>query len=212
MCLSTTTDCKAWNWEKLICYWRDFPLLQNMETAYVKQSSFDKLTAGWFSWEETAYWERMISPWVSSTSSMRLHQHVWIPTVQECGSSCQLHADKLSIDTFETCAINFTLSLESNKLTGNSLNMFVVVNCVVVCVWLQKSNTNYWASVSVKCTAVVTVSARWTIELPYSLTVGGISVSQSCIAMFCKRQSAGWLYNTEHFSNCPSVIKLFPYV
>lgn len=112
--------------------WRDFPLLQNMDAAYVKQSSFDKLTAGWFSWEETAYWARMISPWVSSTSSMRLHQHVWIPTVQECGSSCQLHADKLSIDTneYETCAINFTLSSESNKLTGNSLNVFVLVNCV----------------------------------------------------------------------------------
>lgn len=62
---------------------------------------------------------------------------------------------------------------------------------VCVCVWLQKSNTNYWASASVKCTAVVTVSARWTIELPCSLTVGGVSVSQSGVAMFCKRQSAG---------------------
>lgn len=64
-----------------------------------------------------------------------------------------------------------------------------MVVCVCVCM-VAKSNSNYWASASVKCTAVVTVSARWTIELPYSLTVGGVSVSQSCVAMFCKRQSA----------------------
>lgn len=41
----------------------------------------------------------------------------------------------------------------------------------------QKENANYWASGSVKCTAVVTVSARWTIELVYILTVGGVSRS-----------------------------------
>lgn len=41
----------------------------------------------------------------------------------------------------------------------------------------SKRNANYWASGSVKCTAVVTVSARWTIELLYNLTVGGISRS-----------------------------------
>lgn len=64
--------------------------------------------------------------------------------------------------------------------------------CARMCVsGCTKSNTNYWASGSVKCTAVVTVSARWTIELPYILTVGGVSVSQSGGAMFCKRQSAG---------------------
>lgn len=169
-----------------------------MDAAYVKQSSFDKLTAGWFSREETAYWARVISPRVSPTSSMRLLQHVWIPTARECGSSCQLQADKFNIDRNEDeiCTINFTLSAESNKLTRNTLNVFVVVNpvsvCVFVYVWRQtKSNTNYWASASVKCTAVVTVSARWTIELPYSLTVGGV-------AMFSTRQSAGWLYSNEH--------------
>lgn len=41
----------------------------------------------------------------------------------------------------------------------------------------SKRNANYWASGSVKCTAVVTVSARWTIELVYNMTVGGISRS-----------------------------------
>ncbi len=41
----------------------------------------------------------------------------------------------------------------------------------------SKRNANYWASGSVKCTAVVTVSARWTIELVYNLTVGGVSCS-----------------------------------
>lgn len=44
-----------------------------------------------------------------------------------------------------------------------------VCECVFHC---SKRNANYWASGSVKCTAVVTVSARWTIELLYKLTVG----------------------------------------
>lgn len=48
---------------------------------------------------------------------------------------------------------------------------------VSVCSHCSKRNTNYWASGSVKCTAVVTVSARWTIELVYNLTVGGVSRS-----------------------------------
>lgn len=43
----------------------------------------------------------------------------------------------------------------------------------------SKRNANYWASGSVKCTAVVTVSVRWTIELAYNLTVGGVSRSHS---------------------------------
>lgn len=33
---------------------------------------------------------------------------------------------------------------------------------------------NYWASGSVKSAAVVTVSARWTIELVFNKTVGGV--------------------------------------
>lgn len=33
---------------------------------------------------------------------------------------------------------------------------------------------NYWASGSVKLAAVVTVSARWTIELVFNKTVGGV--------------------------------------
>lgn len=47
----------------------------------------------------------------------------------------------------------------------------------VICSHCSKRNANYWASGSVKCTAVVTVSARWTIELVYNLTVGGVSRS-----------------------------------
>ena len=43
----------------------------------------------------------------------------------------------------------------------------------------SERNANYWASGSVKCTAVVTVSARWTIELLYNLTVGGVSRSHT---------------------------------
>lgn len=39
----------------------------------------------------------------------------------------------------------------------------------------SKENANYWASGSVKCTAVVTVNALRTIELVYNLTVGGVS-------------------------------------
>lgn len=39
----------------------------------------------------------------------------------------------------------------------------------------SRRNANYWASGSVKCTAVATVSARWTIELVYNMTVGGVS-------------------------------------
>lgn len=46
-----------------------------------------------------------------------------------------------------------------------------------MCYCSSKRNANYWASGSVKCTAVVTVSARWTIELAYNLTVGGVSRS-----------------------------------
>lgn len=110
---------------------------KNMDAAYVKQSSFDKLTAGWFSREETAYWARMISPRVSPASSMRLLQHVWIPTARKCGSSCQLQADKFNIDRNEdeTCTINFTLSSESNKLTRNTLNVFFCSKTsVCVCV------------------------------------------------------------------------------
>lgn len=66
--------------------------------------------------------------------------------------------------------------------------MFVCV-CVCIVVYINlgvyvlfvlgffssNSNANYWASGSVKCTAVVTVSARWTIELLYDMTVGGVS-------------------------------------
>ena len=110
----------------------------NMDTTYVKQSSFDKLTAGWFNWEETAYWARMISPWVSSASSMRQNQHVWIPTVQqEYGSSCQLQADKCNIDTNEyrkpaqlisSWAPAHEKKKTTNKLTGNSMNVLNAVN------------------------------------------------------------------------------------
>lgn len=61
-----------------------------------------------------------------------------------------------------------------------------VSQCMCVCAhfWgcmlffhCAKENANYWASGSVKCTDVVTVSARWTIELVYNLTVGGYSHS-----------------------------------
>lgn len=64
-----------------------------------------------------------------------------------------------------------------------------VIECMHVCASLgvhvqfvfflhcSKRNANYWALGSVKCTAVVTVSARWTIELVYNLTVGGVSRS-----------------------------------
>lgn len=48
-------------------------------------------------------------------------------------------------------------------------------SCVRHC--SSERNANYWASGSVKCTAVVTVSARWTIELLCNLTVGGVSRS-----------------------------------
>lgn len=34
--------------------------------------------------------------------------------------------------------------------------------------------SNYWASGTVKCAAVVTVSARWAIELVCKMTVGGV--------------------------------------
>ena len=39
-----------------------------------------------------------------------------------------------------------------------------------------KPNANYWASHSVKCTAVGTVRATWTVELLYMLTVLGLSL------------------------------------
>lgn len=54
--------------------------------------------------------------------------------------------------------------------------------CVVGVIFffpMLERNANYWASGSVKCTAVVTVSARWTIELVYNLTVGGVSRSHT---------------------------------
>lgn len=52
-------------------------------------------------------------------------------------------------------------------------------DCVRVCVCHCSSerNANYCASGSVKCTAVATVSARWTIELTCKLTVGDVSRS-----------------------------------
>ena len=55
-----------------------------------------------------------------------------------------------------------------------SLGVHVLFDISLHC---SKRNANYWASGSVKCTAVVTVSARWTIELVYNLTVGGVSRS-----------------------------------
>lgn len=52
--------------------------------------------------------------------------------------------------------------------------LMLVRECVFHC---SKRNANYWASGSVKCTAVVTVSARWTIELVYKLTEGQCQLS-----------------------------------
>lgn len=51
------------------------------------------------------------------------------------------------------------------------VSLYVSVN---VCAHCSKRNANYWASASVKCTAVVTVSARWTSERANNLTVGGV--------------------------------------
>lgn len=93
---------KAGTGRNLFITGEDFHLLQNMDAAYVKQSSFDKLTAGWFSREETAYWARMISPRVSSTSSMRLHQHVWIPTVQNVAPLVNFKLTSLTLTQINT--------------------------------------------------------------------------------------------------------------
>ena len=77
----------------------------------------------------------------------------------------------------------------------NSMNVLSMLVCVYECLCVfgcsrmsysvcsvcyfffhcSKRIANYWASGSVKCTAVVTVSARWTIELVYNMTVGGVS-------------------------------------
>lgn len=59
----------------------------------------------------------------------------------------------------------------------NGVNKASGVDYVCVRHCSSERNANYWASGSVKCTAVATVSARWTIELVCNLTVGGVSHS-----------------------------------
>lgn len=66
------------------------------------------------------------------------------------------------------------------------------------CFHCSQRNANYSASGSVEFTAVVTVSARWTIKLVHNLTVGGVSRSHpenQTVALLSssKRQSAGCL-------------------
>lgn len=146
---------------------------------------------------------KMISPWVSSTSSMRQNQHVWIPTVQqEYGSLVNFKLTSVTLTQINT-KTNYTnssnLQKRTIKLSRSSTECverayltctcgwMCVCACIVVYINLgvyvlfvlgffsSKSNANYWASGSVKCTAVVTVSARWTIELLYDMTVGGVS-------------------------------------
>lgn len=88
-----------------------------MDRTYVKQSSLLKLTAGEFNWEETASWASVISPRVSSASSMQQNPRVWIPEVQqEYGSSWQLQSDERNTDTneYKTRVIHVVAKLQIN--------------------------------------------------------------------------------------------------
>lgn len=96
---------------KLICYWSDS-----------WQHGYNICQIGKF-WETNSclvqlrgncLLSKMISPWVSSTSSMRQNQHVWIPTVQqEYGSLVNFKLTSVTltqINTKTNCTNNFILS------------------------------------------------------------------------------------------------------
>lgn len=88
----------------------------------------------------------------------------------------------------KSCTINFMRSYKSLQKTKRIFHEYAECSqpCVHrcefvslsisgnVCVHCSKTNANYWASASVKYTAVVTVSARWTSERANNLTVGGV--------------------------------------
>lgn len=71
---SVTFTRQCWN-EADICHRRDFP--QHMPSSQVLRAKQLRSSAE----EEASYWAPVISPRVSSASSVRQKRHVWIPAV-----------------------------------------------------------------------------------------------------------------------------------
>ncbi len=108
---------------------------------------------------------QLISSWAPALENKSINRKFF--ECSECSKLCVLGASMYALVCVCVCVC---VCVHSRLCNSSICSAWYFFHC-------SKRHANYWASGSVKCTAVVTVSARWTIELVYNLTVGGVSRS-----------------------------------